>query len=73
MERTFFAILVLVTIFVGFEIGYSLPPFLQAGVFSARMERGVESKIDETLKHHFEELYRSDDERGGPGAGRRTE
>lgn len=59
MDRTFFAILLLVTIFVGFEIGYSLSPFLQAGVLSERRERGVESKIDDAMKRHFEELYRT--------------
>ncbi len=61
MNRTTFAIFLLVAVFVGFELGYSLPPFLQAGVFSARKEKGVESKIDEAMKKHFEELYRSDE------------
>lgn len=61
MERTLFVICLLVTLFVGFQIGYSLSPFLQAGVFSERKEKGVESKIDEAMKRHFEELYRSDE------------
>jgi F0F1-type ATP synthase membrane subunit b/b' len=61
VDRTFFAIFVAVAIFVGFQIGYALPPFLQAGVFDARREKGVESKIDDALKKHFEELYRSDE------------
>jgi hypothetical protein len=59
MERTLFAIFLLVAVFVGFEMGYSLSPFLQAGVFSERKEKGVESKIDEAMKKHFEELYRT--------------
>ncbi len=61
MDRTFFAIFLAVAVFVGFELGYALPPFLQAGVFSARKEKGVESKIDEAMKKHFEELYRGDE------------
>jgi hypothetical protein len=61
VDRTFFAIFVGVAIFIGFQIGYALPPFLQAGVFDARREKGVESKIDDALKKHFEELYRSDE------------
>ncbi len=61
MDRTLFTIFLLVAIFVGFELGYSLPPFIQAGVFSARKERGVQSKIDEAMKHHFEDLYRKDE------------
>lgn len=61
MERTLFAVCLMVTIFVGFQIGYALPPFLQAGVFSERKEKGVESKIDDAMKRHFEQLYRSDE------------
>jgi hypothetical protein len=61
MEKTLFAICLVVTIFVGFQIGYGLAPFLQAGVFSERREKGVESRIDEAMKRHFEQLYRSDE------------
>lgn len=62
MDRTFFAILLIVTTFVGFQAGYSLSPFLDAGVFGARKERGVESKIDDALKRHYEQLYEQHDE-----------
>ncbi len=61
MERTLFAICLMVTIFVGFQLGYSLAPFVQAGVFSERKEKGVESKIDDAMKRHFEQLYRTDE------------
>lgn len=61
MERTLFAVCLMVTIFVGFQLGFSLAPFLQAGVFSERKEKGVESKIDDAVKRHYEELYRTDE------------
>jgi hypothetical protein len=61
MERTLFAVCLMVTIFVGFQLGYGLAPFLQAGVFSERKEKGVESKIDDAVKRHYEELYRTDE------------
>lgn len=61
MERTLFVICLLVTIFVGFQLGYGLAPFVQAGVFSERKEKGVESRIDDAMKRHFEELYRADE------------
>ncbi len=67
MDRTFFAIFVAVAVFLGFELGYGLAPFLQAGVFGERREKGVESKIDDAMKRHFEDLYRTDD---GPGEGK---
>ncbi len=62
MDRTFFVVCLIVTGFVGFEAGYSLSPFLEAGVFSDRKEKGVESKIDEGLKRHYEQLYEQHDE-----------
>lgn len=61
MERTLFAVCLMVTIFVGYQLGYSLAPFLQAGVFSERKEKGVESRIDDAVKRHYEELYRTDE------------
>ncbi len=57
MDRTLFAIFLSVAIFVGYEAGYSLAPFVDAGVFSGRKEKGVESKIDDALKRHYEQLY----------------
>ena len=62
MDRTFFVICLVVAIFVGFQAGYSLSPFFEAGVFSARKEKGVESKIDDALKRHYEQLYEQHDE-----------
>lgn len=60
MDRTFIIVLFVVTIFTGFLIGYSVPPFIEAGVFSGRKERGVESKIDKNLEQHYKDLYKTD-------------
>lgn len=62
MDRTFIIVLLVVTIFTGFLIGYSVPPFIQAGVFSGRKEKGVENKIDKSLEQHYKDLYKSDEE-----------
>ncbi|HET8539129.1 MAG TPA: hypothetical protein VFL83_04590 [Anaeromyxobacter sp.] len=61
MDRTLFVVCLIVTIFVGFQAGYSLAPFLDAGVLGGREEKGVESKIDDALKRHYERLYRQDE------------
>jgi hypothetical protein len=61
MDRTFFAICLVVTVFVGFQLGFAVPPFLQAGVFSERKEKGVESKIDADLQRHYRSLYQQDE------------
>ncbi len=62
MDRSFFVICLVVTIFVGFQAGYSLSPFLESGAFSARKEKGVESKIDDAMKRHYEQLYEQHDD-----------
>lgn len=61
MNRTFAIAALVVTVFTGFLIGYSVPPFIKAGVFSGRAEKGVESQIDEKLQEHYKSLYESDD------------
>lgn len=59
-DRSLFAIFLAVAVFVGYEAGFSLAPFLDAGVFSERKEKGVESKIDDALKRHYEQLYQEE-------------
>jgi hypothetical protein len=47
---------------VGFLLGYSIPPFIHAGVFSDREEKGVEVVIDEDMEKFYEDLYKNDDD-----------
>lgn len=61
MNRTFLSAALVVTVFTGFLIGYSVPPFIKAGVFSERKEKGVESQIDKNLEQHYKKLYEIDD------------
>jgi hypothetical protein len=61
MGRTFTIVALIVTVFTGFLIGYSVPPFIKAGVFSERQEKGVASKIDRNLEQHYKKLYETDD------------
>jgi NhaP-type Na+/H+ or K+/H+ antiporter len=61
MDKTLIAVIVTVTIFTGFLIGFSLPPYIEAGVFSERKEKGVESKIDKNMEQYYKDLYKSDE------------
>lgn len=61
MDRTFMVAALIVTMFTGFLIGYSVPPFIKAGVFSGRSEKGVESQIDKKLEQHYKNLYETGD------------
>ena len=61
VNRYLIIVILTVSIFTGFLIGYSVPPFIQAGVFSGRKEKGVESQIDKSLEQHYKDLYKSDE------------
>ncbi len=61
MDKTFLIVVVIVAVFTAFLIGFSLPPFIQAGVFSERKEKGVETKIDKKMEQYYKDLYKSDD------------
>jgi hypothetical protein len=57
MPKTFGLIVFIVVLFVGYLLGYSIPPFIHAGVFSDREVKGVEVQIDEDMEKYYEELY----------------
>jgi hypothetical protein len=53
---------VTVILFVGFMLGYSIPPFIHAGVFSDREEKGVAVEIDQETEDYYKNLYQEEDE-----------
>jgi len=62
MNKSFGIIILIVTLFVGFLLGYSIPPFIHAGVFSDREEKGVEVVIDEDMEKFYDNLYKENDD-----------
>jgi hypothetical protein len=58
MDRTLLIVIILVAIFTSFLIGYSIPPYIQAGVFSGRKEKGVESQIDKKMEQYYKDLLK---------------
>lgn len=58
MDRTLLIIIILVAVFTSFLIGYSIPPYIQAGVFSERKEKGVESQIDKNMEQYYKDLLK---------------
>lgn len=61
MDKTLVAVIIIVALFTGYLLGFSLPPFIQAGVFSGRTEKGVESKIDKNMEQYYKDLYKSNE------------
>jgi hypothetical protein len=62
MKKHFTVVVVTVILFVGFMLGYSIPPFIHAGVFSDREEKGVAVEIDQETEDYYKNLYQEEDE-----------
>jgi hypothetical protein len=62
MNKHFTLVVVTVILFVGFMLGYSIPPFIHAGVFSDREEKGVAVEIDQETEDYYKNLYQEEDE-----------
>jgi len=62
MNKTFGIVILIVAISIGFLIGYSIPPFIHAGVFSERKEKGVAIEIDEKLEKYYKSLHQEEEE-----------
>jgi hypothetical protein len=62
MNKHFTLVVVTVILFVGFMLGYSIPPFIHAGVFSDREEKGVAVEIDKETEDYYKNLYQEEDE-----------
>lgn len=64
MNKVLLIVIVTVTIFIGYMLGYSIPPFLQSGAFSSdRKEKGVEVKVDENMQDYYKDLYKEEGEK----------
>ena len=62
MNKTFGIIILIVALFIGFLLGYSIPPFIHAGVFSDREEKGVEVLIDEETEKYYDNLFKEEED-----------
>lgn len=58
MDRNLLIVIILVAVFTSFLIGYSIPPYIHAGVFSGRKEKGVESQIDKKMEQYYKDLLK---------------
>ncbi|KKL87999.1 hypothetical protein LCGC14_1929110 [marine sediment metagenome] len=61
MNNNFKIIAIIVAMFIGFLLGYSIPPFIHSGVFTGREVKGVEIKVDKATEDFYKNLYKEDD------------
>lgn len=61
-KKTFAIVVLVVTLFTGFLLGYSIPPFIHAGVFSDRAEKGVDVEMNEQTEDYYKNLFKEEKE-----------
>ncbi|MEJ2314281.1 MAG: hypothetical protein P8Y85_05805 [Nitrospirota bacterium] len=61
-KKSFAIVMIVVTLFLAFMLGYSIPPYIHAGVFSEREEKGVAVEIDQNMEQYYQDLYSGGEE-----------
>ncbi|UCG78028.1 MAG: hypothetical protein JSV21_10770 [Nitrospirota bacterium] len=59
MKTNLWVIIIIVVIFLGFMMGYAVPPFMEVG-FGKGGQASVEEMSDEELKQMYENLYKEE-------------
>jgi hypothetical protein len=62
MNRALLIVILIITIFAGYMLGYSIPPFIQSGAFSDREEKGVAVEIDKKTEGYYDDLFKEEEE-----------
>ena len=64
MNRTFWTMLLITGIFIGFLMGYSVPPMVEVGLIGGgdNAKVGLKSEMDEDLEEYYRSLSQEDGE-----------
>jgi len=64
MKRTYWAMILITGIFIGFLMGYSVPPMVEVGMIGGgdNAEIGLKSEVDEDLEEYYRSLSLEGDE-----------
>lgn len=63
MTRTLWTMILITGIFIGFMMGYSVPPMIEVGMIGGgdNAEMGVKSEIDEDMEEYYRSLSQEND------------
>ena len=63
MNTTFWTMILITGIFIGFLMGYSVPPMVEVGMIGGgdNAEMGVKSEIDEDMEEYYRSLSQEND------------
>ena len=63
MTRTLWTMILITGIFIGFMMGYSVPPMIEVGMIGGgdNVEMGVKSEINEDMEEYYRSLSQEND------------
>ena len=62
MTRTLWIIIVVISGFLGFTMGYSFPPFLQTDLSSGKLQIKPEAQqVDKKMQDYYKNLYKENE------------
>ena len=57
MKNGLWVVILVVAVFMGFMMGYSLPPMIEVGMIGGEKEAiGLKSDVDEDLEKYYQQL-----------------
>ena len=61
MKSSLWIVIAVTAAFLGFMMGYSLPPMIEAGVFAGKGEpAGIEPGLDKEMEQYYQELMKEE-------------
>jgi len=60
MKNTLWVVVVVIAVFLGFLMGYSVPPFLEIGFAVGKGKKAPPTKIDKTMEDYYKNLYKDE-------------
>ena len=62
MTKTLWIIIVIVSGFLGFMMGYSFPPFLQTDLSGGKLKAAPETQqVDKKMQEYYKNLYKENE------------
>jgi len=63
MKRDLWIVIVVTVVFVGFMIGYSLPPLIQTGMLTGKGEQAeLTRELGEDMEQYYRDLLKDEEE-----------
>lgn len=60
MKNELWIVILVIAVFMGFMMGYSLPPMIEVGMIGGKPEQaiGVKSGVDKDMEQYYKELQK---------------